>query len=194
MPASIMKAAERKERFAREYVIDLNGQRAAIAAGYSENGANVAAARMLQNVTVRKLIDRLNAERASKLEIRGEKVLEEISRLAFSNMLDYVRVNNDGSAYVDLSGVSRDQAAAIQELVSEEYVEGHGKDARDVKRTKLKLSAKRDALELLGKHLGILGVDGGQVNVAIQVNGDLPRPVRAVTVTELGKGEEATQP
>jgi len=44
------------------------------------------------------------------------------------------------------------RAAAIQEYIVEHYTDGHGDDAREVKRSSFKLSDKLRALELLGKH------------------------------------------
>jgi phage terminase small subunit len=138
--------------FAHEYVIDLNGSRAAIAAGYSENGAHVSASRLLRNAKVSKLIEQITAERAKKLGLTAESVLSELGRMAFSNMLDYVTVQG-GDAYVDLSKLTREQAAAIQEITVDEYTEGRGEQARQVKRPRFKLADKRGSLELLGKHL-----------------------------------------
>ncbi len=145
------KSQLRYESFAREYVIDLNGTRAAIAAGYSQGSAASQASRLLTKRKVLALIDRFNTERASRVEIRAEKVLEELGRIAFANMQDYIRIQ-DGEAYIDFSALSRDQAAAIQEVTVEEYSEGRGEDKRNIKRTKFKLAEKRGALELLGKY------------------------------------------
>ena len=145
------KKAIRSDLFAREYVIDLNGERAALAAGYSAKTARAQASHLLTKNNVRAKIDALLSKRASKLEITGEKVLEELARLGFSNMMDYIRVQ-DGDAYVDLSLLTRDQAAAIQEITVEEYTEGRGEEKRDIKRTKLKLADKAKALEMLGRY------------------------------------------
>lgn len=142
----------RYEMFAREYVVDLNATRSAIAAGYSEKSAESKGSQLLRNVKVRKLVDSYLSKRASKLEIKAEKVLEELARLAFCNMQDYIRIQN-GEFYVDFSTLTRDQAAAIQEVTVEEYSEGRGEEKRDIKRTKFKLNDKRGALELLGKNL-----------------------------------------
>lgn len=72
------KTEARQEVFAREYVVDLNGTRAAIAAGYSEKGAHVAGIRLLRNATVQKLIAELTEERTKKLDITAEYVLGKI--------------------------------------------------------------------------------------------------------------------
>ncbi len=143
----------RHEFFAREYVKDLNGTRAAIAAGYARKTAKSAASRLLTNVNVQAILTKLTKKQADKLDLSAEKVLSELSRMGFSNFLDYVNITEEGDAFVDLSGLTQEQAAAIQEVTVNEYMEGKGKDARKVKRTRLKLVDKIRSLDLLGRHL-----------------------------------------
>jgi phage terminase small subunit len=68
----------RQERFVREYIRDLNGSRAAIAAGYSKNGAKVTASRLLTNVNVSSEIAKLTQKACEKLEISADYVLRNI--------------------------------------------------------------------------------------------------------------------
>ena len=143
----------RHDRFCREYLKDLNSTRAAIAAGYSVKTADAAASRLLSNVKVQALLAKLTKKHADKLDLSAEKVLSELSSIGFSNMLNYMKVTEEGDAYVDLSSLTQEQAVAIQEITVDEYTEGRGKDARKVKRTKFKLVDKIRSLELLGKHL-----------------------------------------
>jgi phage terminase small subunit len=150
------KTAARYEIFAREYVIDLNGSRAAQAAGIAESGARVWASRALTKANVQRQITQLQAKRASKLGITADKVAEELQRLAFSNMMDYMEIDEDGQPRgLDLTKLTRDQAAAIQEI-SEDATGGQGDgERRLVIRRKFKLADKRGSLELLGRHLGM---------------------------------------
>lgn len=98
-------------------------------------------------------ISRIQKPRLDKLEITAERVLRELALLGFSNMLDYMTVNEEGSADIDLSELTRDQAAAIQEI-SVDMTGGSGDGKRElVPRMKFKLANKRDSLELLGKNL-----------------------------------------
>ena len=143
----------RHDRFCREYIKDLNGTRAAIAAGYAKKSAKVTASRLLTNANVQALLAKLAKQHADKLDLSAEKVLSELSSMGFCNMLDYIKTTEEGNAYVDLSNLTREQAAAIPEITVDEYMEGKGKHARKVKRTKLKLVDKIRSLELLGKHL-----------------------------------------
>lgn len=142
--------------FAREYVIDLNGTRAALAAGYSEATASEQASRLLKNCRVQRIIGQLQSKRASKLELKAENVVEELRRLAFSNMSDYMEIDEEGKPKgLNLANLTRDQAAAIQEI-SEDATGGSGDgERRLIIRTKFKLADKRGSLELLGRHLGM---------------------------------------
>lgn len=149
------KSAIKHDLFAREYVIDLNATRAAIAAGYSQATAEQAGSRLLSNVKVKRRVDQLLSARATRLEIKADRVAEELQRLAFANMQDYMRVNADGWPELDLSALTRDQAAAIQEF-SEDATGGTGDgERRQVLRRRFKLADKRGSLELLGRHLGM---------------------------------------
>jgi phage terminase small subunit len=90
MPEKARKTDARWKLFAHEYVIDLNGSRAAIAAGYSERRAAVTGSELVRKRKVARLIEALMSKRASKLELKAESIVEELCRLAFSNMLDYM--------------------------------------------------------------------------------------------------------
>lgn len=144
---------EMQEVFAREYVIDRNATRAAIAAGYSERSAHVSGCRLLKRAKVLILIDKHNSRLSKKADITAEKVLQELQRLAFSNMQDYLTVLPNGMADIDLSKLTRDQAASIQEIkVDTTGGTGDG-ERRQVLRTTFKLADKGQNLERLGRHL-----------------------------------------
>jgi phage terminase small subunit len=143
--------------FIKEYLVDLNATRAAIAAGYSERTAEAAGSRLLRHVKVGAEIEKQVADRKQRLSISADAVLQELANIAFANMMDYITVQGR-DAYVDMSRVTREQAAAIQEITSETYVDGYegkGEEKKPVlvKRTRFKLADKRASLELLGKHL-----------------------------------------
>lgn len=81
------------------------------------------------------------------------EVLQELTKLGRANMQDFMRIGIDGQPVLDWSNLSREQAAAIQEVTVEEFVDGRS-DKREVRRVKFKLAPKTNALELLGKHHG----------------------------------------
>jgi phage terminase small subunit len=163
---------DRQRNFIREYLdpngANLNGTQAAIRAGYSAKTANEQAARLLAKASISDEIERQRARRTDRLQITADRVLKELALLGFSNMQDYIRVTEAGSALVDLSELDRERAAAIQEITVEEYVEGRGDDAERVRKTKFKLADKRGSLELLGKHLGVFENTGQEKRDLLQ--------------------------
>src|SRR5258706_8279414 len=164
----------RHEAFARAIVKGSTGRAAYGAAGYRAKGAvaDAAASRLLGNVKVSARIAELKGVAAQASTVEATRVLTELAKLAFANMLDYMRVGPDGDPVLDFSKLTRDQAAALVEVTVEDYLDGRGEDARQVRRVKFKLASKLVALELLGKHLGLFkervehtGKDGGPVEV-----------------------------
>jgi phage terminase small subunit len=139
--------------FVGEYLVDFNAAAAARRAGYSEKTADRIGHRLLRKVEIQQAVDEATEERLKSLGVTAHRVLEELARLGFSNMLDYVRIGEHGDAYVDLSQMTREQAAAVQEVTVEDFRDGRGGDAREVRRVKFKLADKKSSLELLGKYL-----------------------------------------
>jgi phage terminase small subunit len=87
--------------------------------------------------------------------ISKESVLEELAKIGFANMSDYMRVGPNGDPILDFSALTRDQAAALVEVTVEDFKDGRGEGARVVRRVKFKLADKRGALVDLGRHLGL---------------------------------------
>ena len=141
----------RRERFAREYVLDQNGTRSAIAAGYSKKTAGQAATRLLKNVQVQELIARFSQKVAQKLEITADRVLNEIAKLAFADPRKFF--NQDGTAK-RIEDLDDETAAALAGVEVVEEFSGAGKSRRVVGRTKkFKLADKGQNLERLGRYL-----------------------------------------
>jgi len=151
---------DKQKRFVAEYLVDQNATQAAIRAGYSEKTAKQIGARLLTNVDVAAAVAKGQQKVAAKLEITVERIAEELAKIGFSNMQDYMRAGANGDPYLDFSAITRDQAAALSEVTVEDFKDGRGEDARDVRRVKFKLHDKRAALVDLGKHLGMFRTPG----------------------------------
>lgn len=70
-----MQLSLRQIQFAEQYVIDRNGRQAAMRAGYSENGADVQAVRLLRNDKIRAVVDQKCREAAARVEIQFDDVI-----------------------------------------------------------------------------------------------------------------------
>lgn len=150
-----MKLTEKQKAFVREYLVDLNATQAAIRAGYSEKTARQAGHRMLTNADIQQAIQSALQKREQKLEITQQSVVNELAKIGFANMADYMRVGPGGDPVLDFSKLTRDQSAALSEVTVEDFTDGRGDDARDVRRVKFKLADKRAALVDIGRHLGM---------------------------------------
>src|SRR5574342_539747 len=93
----------RQRRFVDEYVLTLSPRQAAIRAGYSPRSASEQGSQLLRHPEVRSAIERATNAAAARLQLTRERVLYELARIGFANMGEYITVQADGSAYVDLS-------------------------------------------------------------------------------------------
>jgi phage terminase small subunit len=92
-------------------------------------------------------------EAANRYAVSRERNVAELARMAYANLEDFTRQVGE-ERVIDLSGATRDQLAALQEITVEDYLDGRGKDARQVRRTKIKLADKQGAIERLNKMFG----------------------------------------
>ena len=125
---------------------------------------NRSAYELFENPKITARMKELRSAIERRTEITVDRVLNELALLGFANMLDYVRIGKDGDPFIDLSELTREQAAAISEATVEDFTLGRGEDARDVRKVKIKLSDKKSALETIGKHLGMF-VDKSEIEV-----------------------------
>lgn len=135
----------------------------------NNNTCSIEGRRLLRHPLIAPLVAEARAMGARQISavmdryaVTVERVKGELARIAFANMLDYMRIDDDGQPHFDASKLTPAQAAAIQEITVEEFMDGKGEDARPVRRTRFKLHPKRDALVDLGKHLGMFGEDPGR--------------------------------
>lgn len=157
-PKPEKKLTPKQDRFCLEYIVDLNGTQAAIRAGYSKKTAYSIAEQNLKKLEIQKKVQKLLDARRVRTEVKADEIIQEIKKMAFSNMADYMTPDNEGGAFVDLSNLTRDQAAAITQLEVESYWD---KDLKKiVKKIKFKLADKYKGQELLGKHIKMFNGHG----------------------------------
>jgi phage terminase small subunit len=165
----------KRERFAQEIDRGKPMLEAHTLAGYKPNKRN--AWNLRQTNAISRRLDQLARERSErelasnaaaqlKYDVTAERVIGELARIGFANMKDYLRLGDNGEPIFDYANITRDQAAAIQEIIIEEYVAGRGENARDVRRIRFKLADKRAALTDLGRHLGLF-VDPSVLNLNV---------------------------
>src|SRR5260370_35393099 len=153
MAGARMKLTPKQARFVQEYLSELNGAQAAIRAGYSAKTARVIGHENLTKPEIAAAIEKAMAERAERTGLTGDMVIDELRKIGFANMADYMRSTPQGDPYLDFSSLTRDQTAAVAEVTVEDFVAGRGEGARAVRRVKFKLHDKRATLVDLARHL-----------------------------------------
>ncbi len=150
------KLTAKQKRFVAEYLVDANATKAAERAGYSARTAHQAGYELRQNPLVAQAIDEAESRHLGKLEARGEQVLTELGRLAFSDLIGAFVTDKESPQYGTLKPLvemPEDIRRAIKGFEVEELFEGTGQDKFKVGRTvKVTLWPKDKGLELLGKH------------------------------------------
>jgi phage terminase small subunit len=106
---------------------------------------------------------------AEEAGITALGILLQLKQIGYANMQDYITVDSDGVARINLRNLTRDQAAAIQKVRTKETETKFG----TVTEVHLELHDKVGALVKLGDHLGIFkqkievtGANGGPVQLA----------------------------
>lgn len=72
----------KRQRFVEEYLVDLNGTRAAIRAGYSATAAHVTACRLLKDANVQQSIAARQTELSAKTGVRAEDIVARLGILS----------------------------------------------------------------------------------------------------------------
>jgi phage terminase small subunit len=136
----------RQRRFVSEYLVDFNGKQAAIRAGYGHKTAAHQAWKLLNHrPNIAQAVKEGMRAQEARTRISADKALEEIARIAFSDV-GRLFESKDGEVKVkDLASLSEAERAAIARIVVT-------KDRIDIR-----LHDKRAALCDLARHLGLIG-------------------------------------
>ena len=154
------KLTLKQERFVDEYLIDLNGTRAAIRAGYSAKTAGQIAEKLLRKVEIRELLAARMKERGERTAVTADRVLLEAARLA---LFDPRKLFNDDGSPKGIHELDDDTAAAVSGIEVLEQFEGSGKDRVFVGYLKkYRVADKNSALEKLFRHHGLYERDNKQ--------------------------------
>lgn len=156
------------EQFCRAHLVTNNATQAAKDAKYSRKTAGSKGTQLLQIVSIAGRLAYLRGELAKKSDIDAKRVIDEYAKIAFCNTQDFLLENNK---IADISQLPREIAAAVSSVqVETRHDNGDSEGYTD--KVKFTLHSKIQALDALGKHLGIFREDNeqkGQILIPIQV-------------------------
>lgn len=186
------KLTAKQQRFCDEYLIDLNATQAAIRAGYSKKTARAQGQRMLTNVDIKTHISELIRNREERTEITQDSVLRELALIAFAKASDYAKVV-EKDAMVEVEGNmipvldengNPVKYRTVEPILTDELTEEQKKAIAVIKKGRdgfeIKPYSKIQALELLGRHLGMF-------TDKVEVKNTTPNAFEGLTTEELKK-------
>jgi phage terminase small subunit len=155
------KLTKKQLLFVAEYLVDYNATQAAIRAGYSKKTAEVIGYQLLQKTSVQEAIAKATDKRLNRLEISADRVLQELAKLALSD----VRCLFDETGKLLPVHMLPDNIAASVSSVEVVTSRIPGTEPVEVEHTsKIKLWDKKGSLELLGKNLKLFNDVGSKEN------------------------------
>lgn len=138
----------RQRAFVREYLLDLNATQAAIRAGYSAKNAAQTGAENLRKPQISAAVKAELQSRDVDAAILRKRILRRWEQIAFADPRRLMTWGSEGMSLKQSDQLSDEDVAQVRDV---SYVESE---------KALKVSLKRHdsmrALELLGKHLGLL--------------------------------------
>lgn len=157
----------RQERFVVEYCADRNGQRAAIAAGYSKNVAGVTASKLLAKPLVVAAILKVNSKDEKKFELTRERVLAELSKGLFRDPAGME--NSDGFMVTSLKEIPPELRTIIDSFKVTQQLgdDGEGNYIPVSQKIEVKLVPKASVTDMAMKHLGAYAAEKQETKVSL---------------------------
>lgn len=191
MGIKVRRVTGKQQRFAEEYLKDLNGKQAAIRAGYSPRSAEVRASEMLANPKIQVIIQGLMDERSTRTQVDADYVLQ---RLVEIDQMDVLDILNDDMSVKPVSGWPPVWRQYLAGFDLSELFEGRGDDRAMVGvLKKIKWPDKVRNLELLGKHVSINAFSERvdvNVNISLAARMAKARARAKITMTTQGDANE----
>lgn len=165
----------KQEMFAAEYLIDLNATQAATRAGYSFHTAAEIGSELLKQPDIAETIERGMAQRLTRVNMKSDAVLHEMSLLSHSRIDHYVV---DAEGYVTLAESAPDGALSAIQSVRRRKTTRIDKDGNILTTVdvEIKLWDKVTPLRLMGHHIGLFpdrlehsGPNGGPIETITRI-------------------------
>jgi phage terminase small subunit len=178
----------KQQFFVKHYLLTRNAKQAAIEAGYSEKTAEAAGARLLRNVKVSAAIANLLGPIFDQYDASADRIIRELALIAFARMGDYMQqVDGKFTGALDLEKIDLEHTAAIMEVTTD--IINRGEDEPEIKRTKIKLQGKLEALKVLAQYRKLL-TDKVEVSGAVDPDSS---PVRVFFIARQPEEDEGSE-
>ncbi len=109
-------------------------------------------------------VERYAKQRAKRFEVNADRITAELVKVAFGTLGDFITVTRDGTPIINCSEIGEEEMAALSEITQDTYsdmvITSSGElDSAAVKKTKIKMHSKLDALRQLTQIFRMVGLD-----------------------------------
>ena len=153
--APALGAEARMQKFVLEYIVDFNGRRAAIAAGYAAKSAESKASQLLRNVKVQALLAAETEARNERLKMNADDVLRDLVR---ERTADIAAIFDDAGGLKPISEwpmVFRTGLVTGIEVNELFGLDDEGNRTQVGYTKKIKLVDRTKHLEMIGRHVRV---------------------------------------
>lgn len=148
--AKRLSAELKRKAFVEEYLKDFNGTRAAIAAGYSDKGADVTASKLLGDPRVKSLVDAETSKVSEEKKDDREAIRQLLENAANLDLSDFVLMGKTGVSLKEFQEIPKHLRILITEVTNVSGKTGW--------KINFKVFSKEKAVEMLAR---IYGLDKG---------------------------------
>jgi phage terminase small subunit len=156
-----MPLTDKQAKFVDAYLIEPNGKKAAIAAGYSAATAEAAASRLLRHVGVAAELDRRRKLLSVRAGVTPEMVVAELAKLGFADIRQVLGWRSvDRNLFTETGEPAEVEGVVVNIKDSADISPEAGAAIAEVSQTKdgtlkVKMHDKLGALVRIGQHLGM---------------------------------------
>lgn len=163
-----MALTVKMRKAANNYLKGMTKQDAMLAAGYSESMAKTRTQDVFDHPEVVAIIEKSQKLAATRANVDLDWIVERLRQIANASLGDIIEVDEDGTVRHNMKNLNADLRRALSGLDIIEYTEGRGKDAKPVRKYKVRVHDQLRALELLVRHLGL-----SKEKITVEVKDDL---------------------
>lgn len=148
---------EKHKLFADAVLAGKSNTQAAIDAGYAERSAGSFGYKLIKHKEIADYIEHHKAQATENAVSLQERVISELTDMAFFNLHDVASIDDDGHLQIDFTNASSTHYKAVTKVKTKtrSIRDSRGNVIATEKEAEIGLADKYRGLELLGKHLGM---------------------------------------
>lgn len=150
----------RQQRFCEEYIIDWNGTRAAIAAGYTKRSSRTQASKLLTKGNIKEYISECKNKIEELAGVSKLRALKKLSQIAFA---DITKAYDDNGVLKPFDKMPDDVKAAFEGITTLSIMQGNAE------LESFKVSSSVGAMKELAKLLGWYAAEKVDLNVSYDI-------------------------